>query len=234
MDSKERIYVLEQYLKENTDEDTEVSAVEIRRMFRSRGQSVTAPTLRDDIASLRRAGMNISVREFNGVGTYYKVINPEWTKQELQNLIDAVSAWQCMSPRKSSQLIKKLKNRMAGPSLREKLKPGILISGEDKAPDSNMLNTVQRITEAVETDRRIRFRYSEDTTEKKQKGADRGEILEVSPYAMFWKQGCCYLAGWSGKDGKIARFRIDCMSVPAISKKARIPAPEFFHPEDLL
>jgi hypothetical protein len=52
MDSKERLIVLLRYLKDNTDEEKEVSAADIRRMFGDIGESITAPTLRDDIASL--------------------------------------------------------------------------------------------------------------------------------------------------------------------------------------
>ena len=59
MDSKERLIVLLRYLKDNTDEETEVSAADIRRMFRDLGESVSAPTLRNDIASLQRAKEDI-------------------------------------------------------------------------------------------------------------------------------------------------------------------------------
>lgn len=56
MDTKERIIVLLEHLRENSDEGKAVSAADIRAMFRERGESVAAPTLRDDIASLIRAG----------------------------------------------------------------------------------------------------------------------------------------------------------------------------------
>ena len=71
MDTKERILTLLQFLKENTDEETAASNVSIRQMFKEKGESVSMPTLRDDIAALRKYGFDIDVNEVNGVGTYY-------------------------------------------------------------------------------------------------------------------------------------------------------------------
>ena len=91
MDSKERLIVLLRYLKDNTDEETEVSAADIRRTFGDLGESVSAPTLRDDIASLQRAKEDIAVREVSGKGTFFKYLGREWPEAELQILIDAIS-----------------------------------------------------------------------------------------------------------------------------------------------
>ena len=106
MDSKERIISLLQFLKENSDEDKAVSAVEIRKMFRDRGESLSAPTLRDDIASLRKAGVDIEVDERNGVGTFYRYLDREWSEPELQILIDAVSASQFITVGKSEDMLR--------------------------------------------------------------------------------------------------------------------------------
>ena len=51
MDTKERILTLLQYLKDNTDEETAATNASIRQMFREKGESVSMPTLRDDIAA---------------------------------------------------------------------------------------------------------------------------------------------------------------------------------------
>ena len=135
MDSKERIIVLLRYLKDNTDEETEVSAADIRRMFGDLGESVSAPTLRDDIASLQRAKEDIVVREVSGKGTFFKYLGREWSEAELQILIDAISAGQFISRNKSDRLIDKIR-MLVGPSLRESLRPCILTDSQVKAPNS--------------------------------------------------------------------------------------------------
>ena len=231
MDSKERLIVLLRYLKDNTDEEKEVSAADIRRMFGDIGESITAPTLRDDIASLQRAKEDIVVREVSGKGTFFKYLGREWSEAELQILIDAISAGQFISRNKSDRLIDKIR-MLAGPSLRESLRPCILTDNQVKAPNESTLYTVQTIKTAMDRNKRIRFKHYEYTQDMKSQPKHDGYIYEVSPYAMIWKKGRYYLVGWSEKHGDIARFRIDRMEVPKISAKERRPAPEELRLED--
>ena len=231
MDSKERLIVLLRYLKDNTDEETEVSAADIRRMFGDLGESVSAPTLRDDIASLQRAKEDIVVREVSGKGTFFKYLGREWSEAELQILIDAISAGQFISRNKSDRLIDKIR-MLAGPSQRESLRPCILTDSQVKAPNESTLYTVQTIRTAMDRNKRIRFRHYEYTPDMKSQPKHGGYIYEVSPYAMIWKKDRYYLVGWSEKHGDIARFRIDRMEVPKISAKDRRPAPEALRLED--
>ena len=80
MDSKERLIVLLRYLKDNTDEETEVSAADIRRMFGDLGESVSAPTLRDDITSLQRAKEDMKAGK-------------EWNFPENRNFLSGTTDW---------------------------------------------------------------------------------------------------------------------------------------------
>lgn len=231
MDSKERLIVLLQYLKDNTDEETEVSAADIRRMFGELGESVSAPTLRDDIASLQRANEDILVHEVSGKGMFFKYVGREWSEAELQILIDAISAGQFISRKKSDQLIDKIR-QLAGPSLRESLRPCILTDDQVKAPNESTLYTVQTIRNAMDRNKRIRFRHYEYTPEMKRTPKHGGFIYEVSPYAMIWKKDRYYLVGWSEKHRAIAHFRIDRMELPKLSAKERRPVPEELRLED--
>ena len=231
MDTKERILMLLQYLKENTDEETPASNADIRKMFREKGESVSMPTLRDDIASLRRYGYDIDVNEVNGVGTYYKYLNRDWSLPELQILTDAVSAGQFLSSEKTGMLIDKLR-QMAGPSERKKLRPSILTAQHVKAPNEQLLYTVQTIQEAIDADRRITFRHDAYDAQLRRQPKHDGYVYEVSPYATIWKKDRYYLVGWSEKHGSIANFRIDRMELPKLSRKKRHPVPDDLRLED--
>lgn len=231
METKERILTLLQYLKENTDEETPASNSSLRQMFRERGENVSLPTLRDDIASLRRYGYDIDVNEVNGVGTYYKFLGRDWSLPELQLLTDAVSAGQFLSGEKTGMLIDKLR-RMAGPSERKKLRPSILTAQHVKAPNEQLLYTIQTIQEAIDSDRRITFRHDVYDTQLRRKPKHEGYIYEVSPYATIWKKDRYYLVGWSEKHDSIANFRIDRMELPKLSPKKRRPAPDTLRLED--
>ena len=231
METKERILALLQYLKERTDEEKAASAAEIRAMFRERGEGVSAPTLRDDIASLRKAGYDIHVSEVNGVGTYYRFLDREWSKPELQILVDAVSAGQFISAAKTDRMIRKLRE-MAGPSEREKLQPAIRTEARMKAPNEQLLYIVQAVREAIEQDRRIRFRHDEYSPDLQLRPKHGGYVYEVSPYATVWQKDRYYLIGWSEKHGGTARFRIDRMEMPKMSRKRRRPMPDSLRLED--
>ena len=231
MDTKERIIVLLEHLRENSDEGKAVSAADIRAMFRERGESVAAPTLRDDIASLIRAGYDIDINEVNGVGTYYKYLDREWTEPELQILIDAISASQFITKEKSDMMIRKLR-KMGGPTEREHLEPSIRTAQQVKAPNEQILYIVQTIKTAMERRSRIRFRHFMYSPELRRVPKHDGYVYEVSPYAMIWKRDRYYLVGWSEKHGGIASFRIDRMEMPEISTEAMHPVPPDFHPED--
>ena len=184
MDTKERIIVLLEHLRENSDEGKAVSAADIRAMFRERGESVAAPTLRDDIASLIRAGYDIDINEVNGVGTYYKYLDREWTEPELQILIDAISASQFITQEKSDMMIRKLR-KMGGPTEREHLEPSIRTAQQVKAPNEQILYIVQTIKTAMERKSRIRFRHFMYSPELRRVPKHDGYVYEVSPYASM-------------------------------------------------
>ena len=231
MSNKSRILFLLDWLRENTDEESAVSATELRHKFQEQGMNATAATLRDDIATLREAGYDIDVREENGVATWYKYLDRQWSGSELQILIDAVASSLFISKEKSRQLIDRL-TLLAGPSEREQLKPGIRVEDQMKARNEFVLYTIQKIREAIEKDCRIRFRHYEYTPDLKRIPKHSEYVYEVSPYATIWKQDRYYLVGWSEKHGGIANFRIDRMEVPELMAEERRPAPEDLKLED--
>ena len=231
MDTKERILVLLRYLQEHTDEDTAVSNSDLRQMFREIGESVSLPTLRDDIASLRRCGYDIDVNEQNGVGTYYKFLSRDWSLPELQILIDAVSAGQFLTVDKTDKMIQKLR-QMAGPSERGELKPSILTDLRLKAPNEQILYIVQTIKDAMKNGYRISFIQDEYTPEMERVPKHGGCLYEVSPYAMIWERDRYYLVGWSEKHDAVANFRIDRMELPEVVRKEARPMPPDLHLED--
>ena len=231
MTNKTRVLYLLQYMKEQSDEGKAVTNTDIKNFFLSRGEKVTLPTIRDDIASLREAGYDISVREMNGVATYYKFLDREWTLPELQILIDAVSSGQFISPEKSRQMIQKLK-LMAGPTEREQLEPGILVSEQVKAPNEQILYIIQAIKDAMQKDEQICFQHYEYNEDKAREPKHDGYVYTVSPYGLIWKKDRYYLVGWSDKHQSITHFRIDRMGMPKSNHRYRRPAPKDFCLED--
>lgn len=231
MESKLRILHFLRYLTENTDEGQAVTNSDIRAHYAALGEKVSMPTIRDDVRSLREAGYDIDVREVNGVATYYRFLDRQWSAPELQILVDAVSAGQFLSAKKTRKIIKALKE-MAGPTEREQLEPGIRVQDRVKAPNEQILYIVQDIRDAIQQDRQISFQHYEYDPSLKKVPKHEGYRYVVSPYAMIWKRDRYYLIGWSEKHGRVAHFRIDRMGKPRLLDRPRVPMPGEFRLED--
>lgn len=234
MAMKPRVLYLMQYLEQNSDEQHPVTTAEIRKELAAKGCPVSIITLRADIESLLEAGYEISINEKEGFSTTYSWIDRDLSAPELQILVDAVSSSQFITTEKSNDLIQKLV-KLAGPSYQAGLTPQILVSEHVKAPNKQILLSVQAIRRAIDRDRKITFKYMEYTLDKKQVPRYNGTPQEdhiVSPYATIWNNERYYMVGYSEKRKAVNTYRVDRMSgVKQVSRK-RIPAPEDFKIQD--
>lgn len=231
MPTKDRLLLLLQTLQEQSDEETWLTTADLRAALEKEGHECSVRTLRRDMISLQNCGYDIAVQESEGMLTKYAYLNREWSGPELQILVDAVSAGQFISADKTDRMIRKLR-AMAGPSEREKLQPSIRTEERLKAPNEQILYIVQTIREAIDSNRRIVFKHDEYDAKAQLKPKHNGYEYEVSPYATIWQKDRYYLVGWSEKHNDIARFRIDRMEMPKLSRKKRRPMPESLHLED--
>lgn len=231
MANKNRILYLLQYLQSHSDEDCAVSTAEIRSALKEKDCPVSTETLRSDIAALQDAGHDIVVNESNGLTTTYSYIDRPLDTPELQILIDAVSSSQFISHTRSRQLISKL-IAMAGPSHREELRPGIMISEFIKTPNSQLLYTVQKIQQAIQSDRKITFQYFQFNLNKERVPRHDGKWYVISPYVTIWKHERYFLVGWSEEREKVVVFRIDRMGIPKLTRETRESAPDSFNVRD--
>ena len=231
---KDRLLVLLQILQEHTDDEKYLTTAELLRLMEAEGQEGCKRTLRRNIQSLQNCGYEIDIREADGMPTKYAYLGRKWSMPDLQILVDAVSAAQFVPQARSMELVERL-SEMAGPSHVRELHPQILVSEHVKAKNKNMIYSVQAIRQAIERDRKIRFRYLEYTLDRKQVPKHAGtpeEEYVVSPYATVWNDDRYYLVGWSDKREKVTVFRIDRMMVPKQLPNKRVPPPEEFDIRD--
>ena len=231
MANKNRVLFLLQILQEQSDEGHPLTTTDIKKAFQAEGCPATAQTIRSDIRTLRESGYEIISTVRNGVPTAYAFKGRTFEFPELQILVDAVSSSQFITQSKSEKLIQKLSS-MSGPSHRGELQPGIFVSEQIKAPNSQIFNIVQKIKEGIREDRKISFKYYDYTLEKTLTPRHGGENYIISPYATVWKNDRYYLVGYSDKREKIVSFRIDRMDPPRNVKQPRIPAPSGFSIQD--
>ena len=231
---KDRLLSLLQILQEHTDDETYLTTGALLRLLEEEDKEGCKRTLRRNIRSLQDCGYNIDVREENGKPTEYAYLGRPWSAPEAQILVDAVSAAQFISPKKSRDLIGKL-SVLAGPSHTEELIPQILVSEHVKAKNAHMIYSVHAIRRAIDRNRKISFRYLQYGLDGKQVPKHENTTQEwytVSPYATVWNDDRYYLVGWSDKRNKINVYRIDRMQDTKQLQTRRVPPPEDFDVRD--
>ena len=235
MSSRDRLIRLMQYLKEHSDDENPVSTAQIRRAMQESGNPMGLHVLREDIAALRAAGYDIAVHEQEGQSTTYAWKARDLDDEELQILVDAVSASQFITEKLSRELIDKLA-AISGPTYKRGLKPTFHVSEHIKAPNENILKNVRKIRRDIEAGYKISFRYLQYTLPDKKQivryaGTDR-EVHVVSPYDTIWNNDRYYLVGYSDRDGEVRTYRIDRMTDICQVQIRPVPKPADYHVQD--
>ena len=225
MKNSDRLLVILKYLQDNSDAGISVSSRELLDMLAEKGCEARVTTLRRDILALQRAGYDICEEKAEGIATRYSYVSRSWDTPELQIMIDAVNACLFLTPKKSNDIIGRLRS-LAGPSAREILAPKILVEDRIKAQNEQILYIVQDIMRAIDGKRQIRFRHFTYDVNRNRVPRHDGYEYTLSPYALIWQEDRYYVIGYSQKHGRIAKFRVDRMEKPRVLKKAGVPMPE--------
>ena len=231
---KERILFLLDYFQEHTDEQHMITTEEIIDLCRKNGFGITRNTVADDIAMLRKSGLDIVMEpvarnrtRMNG----YSIGARMFETEELKILADAVSAAQFITRERSAKIIGKL-TRLTSAEKGKELVPDLYVAEHVKARNHQILYTMEKIAEAIRNRKKISFRYYNYNTDKERIFRHNEELYILTPYATLWKEDRYYVVGWSEKRETIVTFRIDRMPVPEILEEDAIPAPAGFNIQD--
>ena len=91
---------------------------------------------------------------------------------------------------------------------------------------------VDTINEAINSHRKITFRYREYDGDLNPVLRHDGEVYEISPYALFWNEDFYYVIGWSDKHNNVSTFRADRLVDPVITDERAAKKPEGFDLDD--
>lgn len=217
------IYILN-VLKKYSDEDHQLSAVEIGRKVKEIYDVEIDPrTIRRNINLLKyKMDYDISTREENGKG-YYINRDPDtdFEPGEIRAIIDNFSYANYIVPSVAKEIIKKCKN-MQTVYENEKLKDYQIYSVNSKTENAEVIKNIEDISDSIYHNNKIKFEYWKyEITKKLEK-----QIVStptVSPYAIVYNKQEFYLIGI--KDGKdeFYHFRLDRMkNVKKLDEKITI------------
>ena len=93
--------------------------------------------------------------------------------------------------------------------------------------EKGVVDTVDKIQDAIQTKHKITFQYYEYTPQKEKILKHGGYRYQFSPYALIWSRDYYYVVGWSDKHEKLAQFRVDRMTAVDTSEQAAVLMPDF-------
>ena len=93
--------------------------------------------------------------------------------------------------------------------------------------EKGVVDTVDKIQDAIQTKHKITFQYYEYTPQKEKILKHGGYRYQFSPYALIWSRDYYYVVGWSDKHEKLAQFRVDRMVAVESFDRAAVCMPDF-------
>ncbi|MCR5784524.1 MAG: WYL domain-containing protein [Eubacterium sp.] len=206
---KLKILYLLKILKENTDEEHDITLQEIMTLLEGYDVTAERKSLYDDMEKLKDFGYDIIMTQY-GRSFHYKLASREFELAELKLLVDSVQSARFLSEKKSAALIRKLEN-LTSRFEASKLQRQVYVSGRIKAMNESIFYNVDSIHSAIGEDRNISFKYFNWNLKKEPQLRKNGERYKVSPWALTWNNDNYYMIAYDKEADMIKHYRVDKM-----------------------
>ena len=222
---KGRLLALQEYFYQYTDEAHPASTAELIASMEKMGYKANRKTIKDDIDIL--IAFDIDIVTNVSRGNSFFMGNRQFEVPELKLLVDAVSSSRFISAGKSEKLIDKISS-LGSIYQKEQIKPRIYAADRIKTDNPQLYYVIDKLIEAVQTNRQVRFQYTEYDADKSKVLRNDGEIYVNSPYGCLWNDDFYYLIGYSEKHQKVIAFRVDRIIDLEILDEPSLPKPKNF------
>ena len=205
--TKTKLLKLMDFLYRQSDEEHPVTVGDITDYYASIGIKVDRKTVYDDLEALEQYGMDI-IKEREGFRNTYYIGEREFQLAEIKLLIDIVQSAKFISVEKSDLLVNKLKKLVSNEQAKG-LRRQLYVPDMAKSSNERIYYAIDDINQAIVSNRKIKFRYSDWSVEKKEVARRNGGYYNVSPYSLVWDNQFYYLVAFDNDDRKIKHFRVD-------------------------
>ena len=227
--NKARLLMLVKMLYEKTDDENKLTTSQILENLREQNIHSNDKTLRRDIVMLKELGFDVIVE--HSKPNRYHIGDRGFDLAEVKLLIDAVASSRFVTEKKSQELGEKLA-KLASENQRPQLIRHIHATNRIKSDNPENFYNVDIVNEAINSRKKISFKYTEYNRYKEKVFRNYGEVYELSPYALFWNEDYYYVVGWSDKRDNVSVFRTDRLYKPGILNDDAVPEPEDFNLEN--
>ena len=216
---KLKMLYLMKIFSEETDDLHALTMPQIIEKLADYGVNADRKTLYEDFRLLREFGADI-IAEKEGRSYYYHLGSRDFELPELKLLVDSVQSSKFITDRKSNQLIRKLES-LVSKYEGSRLHRQVLIAGRIKTMNESIYYNVDKLHEAIGSNRQIRFKYFDYDLNKEMVPRYDGRWYKFSPWALMWDDERYYLVGYDSKYGMIIHYRVDKMTEIGIVDEPR-------------
>lgn len=253
-DQKIKPFLIYEYLKQATDENTFVSAQSIKAYIEEFGISASIPSIYRDIEEINKAILLVreeadTIEEaeellFENGDEYktivcvkkkgYRINYRKYNFEDVRLMVECIYASRFISKEKSEELTELLKEFVSEEKYKE-VKHDVEVVDRAKIQNDQVFNSVTIINNAMRrnlnhTPNKIAFKYMTTSPKDRKTKIERrgGRLYRVSPYKLIINDGYYYLLGFDDEAKKLLTYRVDRMAkVRELRGEARDGEEEF-------
>ena len=201
-------------LNQESDEDHPLSTEEIRSRLSECGIECDRRTIYSDIELLNNMGYEILKRR--AISNEYYVMDRSFDVPEVLILMDAIQAAGFITKKKTVELVNKIA-QLAGSQKGDVLKRNIVEFSTVKSKNENIYYSVNDISEAISSGKKIGFFYFDyDVSCQRKYRVDKMDETKnkwyvVNPLATVFDSDYYYLFCYDDKHSGVAQYRVDRM-----------------------
>lgn len=212
-------YLMEIML-EKTDDDHALTMPQIMDELERYDVTAERKSIYADFADMtERFGIEI-IKEQRGRETYYHVGSREFELAEVKLLVDAIQSSKFITQTKSRELITKLK-KFGSEYQGKTLQRQVFIDDRVKTMNESVFYNVDEVYNAINTNKKIRFKYYKWDINKKLVPKKNGDWFVLSPWGLTWMDENYYMIAYDDWDGNVKSYRIDKMMRITITDEER-------------
>lgn len=221
---KAKLLYLMKILSERTDEAHPMTLAQIVQALDTYGIAAERKSLYSDFETLREFGLDICMVKSRETG--YFLGARDFELPELKLLVDSAQAFKFVTEKKTLALIKKLEGLCSQPQANQ-LRRQVYVYNRAKSGNEGVYYNIDRLHQAILSDRQITFRYFNYTVTKERAFRKNGARYRVSPFALIFSDENYYLLGYDSQAGMMKHYRVDKMEGIEQATEARQGAQAF-------
>ena len=222
---KSRLLRVKAFLEKHSDEEHPVTVADIISHLKNEGIQASRKSVVLDIEQLIADGIDVVSND--GRPKVYFIGDRQFEIPELKLLVDVVQASRFIPTAKTNTLIQKL-TEFASYYQAGDLRRSLYTDKLPRSVSEKAYITVDLLNKAINSDRKITFKYYEWGPDKKKIYKHRRQDYIFSPYGLVWNNDRYYTVGWCDIHNNITTFRIDRIATPKLTDEAAVPAPKDF------